>query len=75
MIMMSALLALGLGIAGSVPASAAPIGGLGSAASSATLLQDIQYYRHRVRCRSVRVCHRDYYRRLRCHYERVCGRW
>jgi hypothetical protein len=75
MIMLSALFALGLGVAGSAPASAAPIGGLSNAASSATLLQDVQYYRHRTRCRSVRVCHRGYYGRPRCHYERVCRRW
>jgi hypothetical protein len=79
MIVLSAVLALGVGLAGTAGVSAAPGGtGLGEAAQNATLLQDVQYYRRHYRryhrrsyCRSVRVCHRSYYGR-RCHWERVC---
>ena len=80
MIMLSALFALGVGLAGTAPASAAPITGLGNAFSSATLLQDAQVvivgprYNRRPRCRSVRVCNRGRYGRIRCHYERICRR-
>jgi hypothetical protein len=80
MIMLSALFALGLGVAGSAPASAAPIGNLGEMPAATSLLQEAQVvivgprYR-RPRCRSVRVCHRSYSGRLRCHYERICRRY
>lgn len=75
MIMMSALFALGLGLAGSAPAAAAPIGGVStSGLTTQSMIQDIQYYRRDRRCHSVRVCHRGYAGRLRCHYERVCRR-
>lgn len=78
MILMSALFALGLGLAGSTGASAAPVGaGIGAAANSSSLLQEIQYYRRDYRrghrCRQVRVCRHGPYGR-RCHWERVC-RW
>lgn len=72
MIMLSALFALGLGLAGSTAASAAPVGaGIGAAANSSSLLQEIQYYRRGHRCRQVRVCRRGPYGR-RCHWTRVC---
>jgi hypothetical protein len=79
MIVLSALLALGVGLAGTAGVSAAPAGaGLSQAAPNATLLQDVQYYRRHYRryhrrayCRTVRVCHRSFYGR-RCHLERVC---
>jgi hypothetical protein len=78
MILMSALFALGVGLAGSAPAAAAPIGNLGEMPAASALLQDAQVVivgpRHRRACRSVRVCHRGYGGRLRCHYERVCRR-
>jgi hypothetical protein len=76
MIMLSALLALGVAFAGATGVSAAPMGaGLGKAASSASLLEDVAWV---TRCRNVRVCrsgHSAYgiYGR-RCHTERVCRR-
>ena len=79
MILLSALFALGVGLAGSAPASAAPISGLSTTGlTSQSMIEDIQYYRsdrrcRRPYCRSVRVCHR-YYRRVRCRIERVCRR-
>jgi len=80
MIILSALLGLGIGLAGAPAANAAPISGL-STAVEGSLIQDVQYYgprhyrpRHRVRCRSVRVCRTGYYGR-RCHVERICRRW
>ncbi len=74
-IILSALMGLGIGLAGVPAANAAPVSGL-SAAVEGSLIQDVQYYRprHRVRCRSVRVCRPGYYGR-RCHIERVCRRW
>jgi hypothetical protein len=71
LIVLSAALALGLGIAGSTGASAAAIGtGINQAASAASLLEDV-----RVRCRSVRTCWRDRYGRRHCSIRRVCRRW
>ena len=72
MIILSALMGLGIGLAGVPAASAAPISGLSSAALDNSLTQDIQYRRGR-HCRSVRVCRRGPYGR-RCHIERVCRR-
>ncbi len=75
-IILSALLGLGIGLAGVPAANAAPISGL-STAVEGSLIQDAQYYyrpRHRVRCRSVRVCRVGYYGHRRCHIERVCRR-
>ena len=43
-------------------------------AATASLLDQVQYYRGRVRCRNVTVCRRGPYGR-RCHVERVCRRW
>ncbi len=80
MIMMSAVFALGVGLAGSAPASAAPIGNFSEMPAASALLQDAQVvivgprYHRRPRCRSVRVCNRGYYGRARCHYERICRR-
>ena len=81
-IVLSALLALGIGLAGAPGASAAPAASdLGNAANMGTLLQDVGYYYRRPyryrygsyrRCRSVRVCHRGYYGGRRCHWERIC---
>jgi len=81
MIILSALLGLGIGLAGAPAANAAPISGLSSSAVEGSLIQDAQYYRPRyyrprprVRCRSVRVCRTGYYGR-RCSIQRVCRRW
>jgi hypothetical protein len=75
MILMSALFAFGVGIACAPAASAAPIGGLGDAAQSSSLVQKaavivVEGRRH---CRAVRVCRLTPYGR-RCHVERVCHR-
>jgi hypothetical protein len=78
MILLSAVFALGVGLAASAPASAAPIGNLGETPAASSLLQDAQVIivdRNRRRsCRSVRVCHRGWHGRPNCHYERVCRR-
>ena len=71
MIILSALFAVGVGFADAGTASAAPgAPGLAAAATSASLLDQVQYRR----CRPVQVCHRGPYGR-RCHIERVCRRW
>lgn len=76
---LSALLTIGIGLAASTAASAAPLSsgatGLSTAAISASLVEEAQYYRGRprVRCRNVRVCRWTPYGR-RCHYQRVCRR-
>ncbi len=77
-IILSTLIAAGLGLAGMAGASAAPAGpGIGAAANSSSLVHQAQIYivtpRHRARCRSVRICRVGYYGR-RCHWERVCRR-
>ena len=71
MIILSALMGLGIGLAGVPAANAAPISGLSSAAVEGNLLQDVQYYRGRRHCRSVTVCRRGHHGR-RCHIERIC---
>jgi hypothetical protein len=74
MIILSALFALGVGIAGAPAASAAPISGLSTPAASGSMIQDVQYYR-RPGCRMVRVCrYSRYYHRRVCRVERVCRR-
>jgi hypothetical protein len=74
MIILSALLGLGVGLAGVPAANAAPVSGLSSSAVEGGLLQDVQYYRGGRRgCRSVTVCRRGHHGR-RCHVERVCRR-
>ena len=45
MIILSALMGLGIGLAGIPAANAAPISGLSSTAIEGSLLQDVQYYR------------------------------
>lgn len=75
MIILSALFALGVGIAGAPAASAAPISGLSTAIPSASMVEDVQYYRRRPHCRNVRVCHYSRYQHRRvCRIERVCRR-
>lgn len=72
MIALSALLALGLGVAATTGASAAPVApanGLSKALNTSSLLQDVA-----VRCRSVRTCRRGYHGRRICTVRRVCQR-
>lgn len=80
MIILSALIGLGIGLAGIPTANAAPISGLSSTAIEGSFIHDAQYYRRRhyrhrprVVCRTIRVCRAGYYGR-RCHIERVCRR-
>jgi hypothetical protein len=71
-IMLSALFALGVGLAANTAASAAPVsGGINNASTSlsATLIEKAAYA-----CRRVTVCRRGPYGR-RCHVERVCRHW
>jgi hypothetical protein len=70
MIVLSAVFALGVGIAATTAASAAVVGnGLSQAAPAATLIEQAAYG-----CRRVTVCHRRYGRKV-CRVERVCRRW
>lgn len=71
MFLLSALFAVGVGLAGTVGASAAPASGVGlsTAEINASLVEQV-----RVRCRQVRVCRVGPYGR-RCHWTRVCRRW
>jgi hypothetical protein len=72
MIILSALFAVGVGLAGMGGASAAPgAPGIGAAANSSSLLQDVQYYRRRGFCRAVRTCRFGPWGR-RCYWTRVC---
>lgn len=71
-LILSALFALGVGLAGMGGASAAVGTGLNNAANASSILEDVQYgYRRRHRCRQVQVCRRGPYGR-RCHWERIC---
>jgi len=81
---LSALFALGLAVAGTTGASAAPASaGLSNLLSSSTmsqsLVEEAQYrrgprYRSRRICRQVRVCDRGRYGRMRCTIRTVCRR-
>ena len=73
-LILSAVFAAGLGLAGMGGAIAAPVSnGLnGAANSSSTLLEQVQYRRDRRHCRSVQVCRRGPMGGRRCHTERVC---
>ncbi len=84
MLFLSALFALGVGLAGTTGASAAPASTglsnlLNGSALSQSLVEEAQYsrrYRHRSRrsCRQVRVCNRGRYGRVRCNIRTVCYR-
>ena len=73
-IVLSAVFALGMGLAAATGASAAPLAtGLANgatAAPNASIVQDVAY-----RCRHITVCRRGPYGHRRCHVERVCRRW
>jgi hypothetical protein len=72
MILLSALFALGVGLATNTAASAATVGGgINNASSSisASLIEKTAYA-----CRRVRVCEGGPYGR-RCFWRRVCRRW
>jgi hypothetical protein len=68
-ILLAGLLALGVGLAMAAPASAAPISGNSTAATTHSLAEPVYYG-----CRRVRVCnwHHGY---RRCYWRRVCRRW
>ncbi len=74
MIVLSALFAAGVGLAGAGSAVAAPLSnnGINNAAQSTSIIDQIQY-RRGPHCRSVRVCRSGPYGR-RCRVDRVCGR-
>ncbi len=76
-IVLSALFALGLGLAGATGASAAPVAAGYSPAATAPLIEQIQYrpYRYHRRhryCYNVRRCWRGYHGRRVCRVQRVC---
>jgi len=73
MILLSALFALGLGLAGTTGASAAMGGSsINNSANASSMLEEVQYgWRRRHGCRSVQVCRSGPYGR-RCHWERIC---
>jgi hypothetical protein len=69
MIILSTILAAGLGMASTIGASAAPVSnGINNATPAASLLEQVQYRR----CRAVTVCRRGPMGGRRCHTERVC---
>lgn len=74
MIVLSALFAAGMGLAGAGSAVAAPLSnnGINNAAQSSSIIDQIQY-RRGPHCRTVRVC-RTWHGRRTCRVERVCGR-
>jgi hypothetical protein len=79
MILLSALFALGVGLAGAPGAGAAPAAAGLDGTANASLVQQAQIIivdPHRRRCRSIRVCRTDIYGFRHCHTERVCReRW
>jgi len=70
-IVLSAVFALGMGLAASTGASAAPLStGLANGATvapNASMIQDVALI-----CRRIRVCHRGYHGRRFCEVRRVC---
>ena len=73
-IVLSAVFALGMGLAASTGASAAPLAtGLANGATvapNASMIQDVAW-----RCRRVTVCRRGYHGRRFCETRRVCRHW
>jgi hypothetical protein len=72
MIVLSAVCALGLGLAASTGASAAPMSGLNNSTSVNPMLQPVARF-----CRVDRRCWRGPFGRRHCEVRRVCrgGRW
>ncbi len=68
-IILSALFAAGLGLAGIGGAVAAPVSNGINNAEQSSMLEQVQW-RHR--CRSVTVCRRGPMGGRRCHTDRVC---
>ncbi len=69
-IVLAALFALGVGLAGISSAPAATLGGgIDKAAAGSSLVQDAYYA-----CRRIRVCRVGPYGRY-CHWTRVCRHW
>jgi hypothetical protein len=74
-IILSALFALGVGLAGMGGASAVPAGnGISDAANAASMLDQVQWGSRRRNCRSYRVCRSGPWGR-RCHWENSCRRY
>jgi hypothetical protein len=75
MIILSALFAAGIGMAGTVGANAAPAAnGINNAAQSTSIIDQIQY--RGPRCRTIRVCRTGPHGRRVCRMDRVCrSRW
>jgi hypothetical protein len=70
-IVLSALFALGLGMAATTGATAATLGsGLSTAQLNASLVEKAAYA-----CRRVTTCHRGVYGRRVCTVRRVCRHW
>lgn len=81
-ILLSAVLGLGIGLAGIPAASAAPVVGLSTPIEAGSLVEQAQYYyrrrgyhRRHNSCRNVRVCRVNSWGHRRCRTERVCRRW
>ena len=69
-IVLAALFALGLGLAGMSGASAATLGGgIDQAAKTNSLIEEAALI-----CRRIEVCRRGPYGHRHCHWERVCRR-
>jgi hypothetical protein len=74
MIVLSALFAVGVGLAGAGSAVAAPLSnnGINNAAQSTSIVDQIQYRG----CRTIRVCRTGPHGRRVCRMDRVCrSRW
>jgi hypothetical protein len=72
MLVLSALFAAGVGLAGAGSAVAAPLSnnGINNAAQSTSIIDQIQYRGQR--CRMIRVCRSGPYGRRVCRMDRVC---
>lgn len=70
-IVLAAVFAVGVGLAGVSNVSAAPASsaGINGAATDMSMIQDAAYA-----CRRVKVCRRGYYGRT-CRWTRVCRVW
>jgi hypothetical protein len=78
MFLLSALFALGVGLAGMPGAGAAPLAAGLDGAPNASLIQQAQVIivdPYRRRCRSVRRCWINDYGHRRCRWERICRRY